>query len=145
MFFFKCYMSFLNINVHLTTTHPPLDNTIMPATLGGEVAKLAVLGEWASQTIRPWQWQWGLSRSVTSPSLCLSLPFFSSPCFPLLPFHCLILSMFQTHTHTRRQNIFISRLYAAVLSLRLQDWPLAASCTGEMFTQTPQNMPLTSF
>lgn len=81
----------------------------MPATLGGEAAKMAVLCDWASQTIRPWQWQWGLSRSVTSPSLCLSLPFFS---FPLPSFLCLIFSMFQNHTHTQRQNIFISRLYA---------------------------------
>lgn len=84
----------------------------MSATLAGEVAKMAALCACTSQTVRPWQWQRGLSRSVTSPSLCLSLLFFSSLGFFLFPCLCLILSVFQPHTHTQRKHIFISCLYA---------------------------------
>lgn len=82
--------------------------------------EMAVSYKWASQTIRPWQWQWGLSRSVTSSSLCLSPSLLLSPLFPPFPCLCFTLSVLNSlslslsHTHTEKEGerVFISRLYA---------------------------------
>lgn len=66
----------------LTITQPQLACTIISATLCEEATEMAALYDWASQPIRLWQWQRGLSRHVTSPSLFL----FPSLAVPLVFF-----------------------------------------------------------
>lgn len=56
----------------------------------------------------------------------------------------LIRASAHAHSHTPITSL-LALCMQAMFSLRLQDWPLAVSCPGEMFTQTPQNMPLTFF
>lgn len=102
----------LEENLHFscpTVTHKQVPSRLhnhAGNTVWWKHSEMAALYEWAFQTIRPWQWQWGLSRSVTS------LRFFFL-CLLLCAVLPLSLTQTSAHTSTGRQNIFISPLYAA--------------------------------